>query len=40
MLTVRTNTIKTTRDKLMHAFKKNGWKVQQTQYAPNGIKFL
>lgn len=24
----------------MHTFKRNGWKVQQTQFAPNGIKFL
>ena len=24
----------------MHVFNKNGWKVQPTQYAPNGIKFL
>ena len=40
MLTVRTNTIITTRDKLVNIFKRNGWKVQPTQYAPNGIKFL
>ncbi len=26
--------------KLMTAFKKNGWKVAPTQFAPNGVKFL
>ena len=30
MMTVRTNTIKTTRDELIKAFKNNGWKVQPT----------
>jgi 16S rRNA (cytosine967-C5)-methyltransferase len=40
MLTVRANTVKTTREELIHTFKKNGWKVQPTQFAPNGIKFL
>ncbi len=24
----------------MKAFRNNGWKVQPTQFAPNGIKFL
>ena len=40
LLTVRTNTIKTTREHLMGVFRKEGWNCQATQFAPNGIKFV
>lgn len=40
-LTVRVNTLKTTRDTLMHTFKKeHGFNVVPCKFAPNGIRFL
>ena len=41
MLTVRANTMKATRDELIHEFTELlGWKVQKTKYSPNGIRFV
>ena len=41
LMTVRTNTLKTSRDKLMHTFRSReyGFDVTECEYAPNGIRF-
>lgn len=39
-LTVRANTIRTTRKDLLRDFKAQGWNVQPTEHAPNGIRFM
>lgn len=40
-LTIRANTLKSTRDDLLHKFKNEyGYNVQKTKYAPNGIRFM
>lgn len=39
-LTVRANTLRTTRKDLIKDFKALGWNVRATEHAPNGIRFL
>jgi 16S rRNA (cytosine967-C5)-methyltransferase len=39
-LTVRANTLRTTRKDLMREFKGLGWNVRATEHAPNGIRFM
>ena len=40
MLTVRANTMRTTRQDLMKKFNSLGWEVRATKFAPNGIRFV
>ena len=39
-LTVRANTMRTTRNELLKKFKEMGWLAQPTKFAPNGIRFV
>lgn len=39
-MTVRANTLRTTRKDLMREFKALGYNVRATEHAPNGIRFL
>lgn len=39
-LTVRANTLRTTRKDMMREFKAQGWNVKATEHAPNGIRFI
>jgi len=38
-LTVRANTLRTTRDDLLKLFKDEGWRCRRTEHAPHGIRF-
>ena len=40
MLTVRANTIRSTRTEVIKVFKQQGWKVKPTKFAPHGIRFI
>ena len=39
-LTVRANTLRTTRNELLKKFKELGWIAKPTRFAPNGIRFV
>ena len=39
-LTVRANTMRTTRAELLKKFKEMGWLTRPTKFAPNGIRFI
>ena len=40
MLTVRANTMRSTRTDVIKVFRDMGWHVKPTRYAPHGIRFL
>ncbi len=39
-LTVRANTMRTSRAELLKKFKELGWQTQKTKFAPHGIRFI
>ena len=39
-LTVRVNTLRTTKQELLKKFKDMGWWTESTKFAPNGIRFI